>query len=73
MFRNTFPRFEPLSEDAIAVLEGGWQRLVSEIGIQFDHPEALARFRAAGQQVEDTVVRLDPAKLRQLDMITRKT
>ena len=60
MFRNRFPRLEPLSDDAIAVLEGGWKRLVSEIGIQFDHPEALARFRSAGQRVDDTVVRLDP-------------
>jgi trimethylamine--corrinoid protein Co-methyltransferase len=35
-------------------------RLVSEIGIQFQHEGVRDRFRAAGQRVEDDVVRFDP-------------
>ena len=33
MFVNTSPRYEILSEDALEVLDKGWKRLVSEIGI----------------------------------------
>ena len=54
------PRHEILSEEALATIDGGWRRLVSEIGIQFDHPEALELFRRAGQTVEDDIVKLDP-------------
>jgi trimethylamine--corrinoid protein Co-methyltransferase len=54
------PRYEILSPDALTVLERGWQRLVSEIGVEFLHEEAVELFRAAGQRVEDSVVFLDP-------------
>jgi trimethylamine---corrinoid protein Co-methyltransferase len=60
MFRNQMPRYEILSQDAIAVLERGWKRIVSEVGIQFAKPEAIELFKAAGQTVEDDVVKLDP-------------
>jgi trimethylamine---corrinoid protein Co-methyltransferase len=60
MFRNTMPRYEILSPDAIGVLDRGWRRIVSEIGVQFAKPEALELFRRAGQKVEDEVVFLDP-------------
>src|SRR5215469_3923527 len=60
MFRNTMPRYEILSQDAIAVLEKGWRRIVTEIGIQFAKPEAVELFRAAGQSVDGDVVKLDP-------------
>src|SRR6202020_2648197 len=60
MFRNTMPRYEILSPDAIGVLCEGWGRIVPEIGIQFAKPEALELFRRAGQKVEDEVVFLDP-------------
>src|SRR5580704_9466717 len=56
MFRNTMPRYEILSPDAIGVLDRGWRRIVSEIGVQFAKPEALELFRRAGQKVEDEVV-----------------
>ncbi len=59
-FVNAMPRYEILSEDAMAVLERGWRRLISEIGVQFDHPHALELFATAGQVVEDDIVRLDP-------------
>ena len=51
---------EILSESSLLALERGWQRLVSEIGIQFQHEGVLDRFRAAGQRVEDDVVKFDP-------------
>ena len=60
MFVNTMPRYEILSADAIEVLDRGWRRIVSEIGVQFAKPEAVELFRKAGQQVDDDVVRLDP-------------
>jgi trimethylamine--corrinoid protein Co-methyltransferase len=60
MFRNRMPRYEILSEDAIAVLDAGWRRIVSEIGVQFAKPEAVELFRKAGQDIDGDVVRLDP-------------
>jgi trimethylamine---corrinoid protein Co-methyltransferase len=60
MFRNVMPRYEILSPDAIAVLDKGWRRIVSEIGVQFAKPEAVELFRAAGQRTDGEVVYLDP-------------
>jgi trimethylamine--corrinoid protein Co-methyltransferase len=60
MFRNTMPRYEILSEDALAKLDAGWRRLVTEIGVEFMSDRALELFRAAGQKVEENTVFLDP-------------
>ncbi len=60
MFTNRMPRYEPLAPEAIDLVERGWKRLVSEIGVQFDEPRALELFRAAGQEVEGDLVRFDP-------------
>ena len=60
MFRNRMPRYEVLSEQAMATLDGGWRRLMTEIGVEFLDPRALELFRAAGQKVEDNTVFLDP-------------
>jgi trimethylamine---corrinoid protein Co-methyltransferase len=60
MIVNTLPRYEILSEDAMAALDRGWRRIVSELGIEFILPEAVEYFREAGQTVEDAVVKLDP-------------
>ena len=60
MFRNTMPRYEVLSADAMAVLDAGWRRIVSEIGVEFMSDRALDLFRAAGQKVEDNNVFFDP-------------
>lgn len=60
-FVNRMPRYEILSEEAMAMIELGWRRLMSEVGVRFDHPEAQRLFREAGQAVDDDgVVRLDP-------------
>ena len=60
MFRNAMPRYEILSTGAIEVLERGWRRLVSEVGVQFATEEARNLFAAAGQKVEGETVLLDP-------------
>src|SRR6201991_629454 len=60
MFRNQMPRYEVLSEDAMATLDAGWRRLVSEIGVEFLDARARDLFQAAGQKVEDNTVFLDP-------------
>src|ERR1700760_4118590 len=60
MFRNRMPRYEVLSEDAMATLDGGWRRLISEIGVEFLDDRGLDLFRKAGQKVEDRTVFLDP-------------
>src|SRR4051794_1249618 len=58
------PRYEPLSEEALARIDAGAERLASEIGVQFDHPRALDLFRDAGQTVDGSTVRFDPGFLR---------
>src|SRR5262245_24677013 len=60
MFTNRMPRYEVLSADAMAKLDAGWRRLVSEVGVEFMDERALTLFRNAGQKVEDNTVFLDP-------------
>ena len=61
MFVNTMPRYEILSEEAMATLDRGWRRIVSELGIEFLLPEAVELCRPAGQTVEgEHLVKLDP-------------
>jgi trimethylamine--corrinoid protein Co-methyltransferase len=60
MFTNRMPRYEILSPDAIGVLDKGWRRIVSEIGLQFAKPEAVELFRKAGQEVDGETVKFDP-------------
>jgi trimethylamine--corrinoid protein Co-methyltransferase len=60
MFVNKMPRYEILSEEAMATLDRGWRRIVSEIGVEFILPEAVDVFAAAGQRTEDATVWLDP-------------
>src|ERR1700712_924031 len=64
MFTNRMPRFEPLSEEALATIDAGVDRLAAEVGVQFDHPDALELFRAAGQTVVDQTGHFDPGFLR---------
>jgi trimethylamine---corrinoid protein Co-methyltransferase len=60
MFRNKMPRYEILSEDAMATLDRGWRKLMTEIGVEFMDDRALDLFRQAGQRVEDKTAFLDP-------------
>lgn len=60
MFENRMPRYDILSEDAMAKLDAGWRRLITEIGVEFMDQRALDLFAKAGQKVEDNTVFLDP-------------
>src|SRR3954447_21552507 len=60
MFRNKMPRYEILSEEAMATLDKGWRRLMTEIGVEFMDDRALDLFRQAGQRVEGQTAFLDP-------------
>jgi trimethylamine--corrinoid protein Co-methyltransferase len=64
MFVNRMPRYEPLSDEALAIIDAGAERLAAEVGVQFDHPRAIELFRAAGQTVDGSTVRFDPGFLR---------
>lgn len=60
MFKNTMPRYEVLSAEAMDTLDRGWRRLISEIGVEFMASRARDLFRDAGQKVVDNTVFLDP-------------
>src|SRR3954469_20396305 len=60
MFRNQMPRYEILSADAMATLDKGWRRLVTELGVEFMSQRALDLLAAAGQRVEENKVFFDP-------------
>ena len=61
MFVNSMPRYEILSEDAMDVIDRGWRRLVSEIGVEFLLPEAVDLLVKAGQTLQDeNRIRFDP-------------
>ncbi len=60
MFVNRMPRYEILSQEAMATLDGGWRRLMTEIGVEFMDDRALDLFRQHGQRVEENKVFLDP-------------
>jgi trimethylamine---corrinoid protein Co-methyltransferase len=57
---NELPRYEILDEASMQELERGWRRIVSELGIDFLHDEAIAAFEAAGQKVDGQLVKFDP-------------
>lgn len=57
VFDNSFRKpVEILSEEAVAILEKGWLRLMHEYGIQFKYEPALAAFREAGLDIDEDVV-----------------
>ena len=60
MFENRMPRYDILSEESMSVLDAGWRRIVSEIGVEFMSPWAVDLLREAGQTVEDANVKFDP-------------
>jgi trimethylamine---corrinoid protein Co-methyltransferase len=57
---NELPRYEILAEESMEELDRGWRRIVSELGIDFLHEEAIAVLAAAGQEVDGQLVRFDP-------------
>jgi trimethylamine--corrinoid protein Co-methyltransferase len=57
---NELPRYEILDEFSMQELDRGWRRIVSELGVDFQHADAQAALAAAGQQVEGDLVKFDP-------------
>ena len=60
MLVNEMPRYEILDDASMAELERGWRRIVSELGIDFLHDEAIEVLAAAGQKVDGQLVKFDP-------------
>jgi trimethylamine--corrinoid protein Co-methyltransferase len=52
---------EPLDMDGVMAIHRGAMRILSEIGIEFLNPEAVAILKQAGCKVEGTNVRMDEA------------
>ena len=65
MFVNRMPRYEVLSEDALATLDAGAEQLGIRMGRDESVDHALDLFREAGQTVDGDVVRFDPGFLRE--------
>ena len=59
MFTPIRPPVELMSATDIARLDTAWREIVSEMGVQFEHPEALAILAEAGQRVEGETVYFD--------------
>jgi trimethylamine--corrinoid protein Co-methyltransferase len=57
---NELPRYEILDDASMEELDRGWRRIVSELGIDFLHDDAIAVLAAAGQDVDGQLVRFDP-------------
>jgi trimethylamine--corrinoid protein Co-methyltransferase len=60
VFENRMPRYDILSEESMSVLDTGWRRIVSEIGVEFMSPWAVELLGEAGQMVEGENVKFDP-------------
>ena len=60
MLINELPRYEILDESSMQELERGWRRIVSDLGIDFLHDDAIAALEAAGQKVDGQLVKFDP-------------
>ena len=60
MLINELPRYEILDEFSMQELDRGWRRIVSELGVDFQHVDAQEALAAAGQQVEGDLVKFDP-------------
>src|ERR1051326_6540783 len=60
MFQNRMPRYEVLSDEAMASLDKGWRRLMTEIGVEFMDERAVDLFPKCGQRVGGRTVFRDP-------------
>ena len=61
------PNLEILNEEALEIIEANAETILEEIGVNFvENPEALARWRAAGADVQGDRVRIPRGLARQL-------
>ena len=64
---RNIPNYEVLSEDALDLIEKNAETVLAEIGVNFvDNPEALARWKAAGAEIEGERVRIPRGLARKL-------
>lgn len=64
---RNIPNFEILTEEAIEIIEANAETILEEIGVSFaDCPEALARWREAGADVQGDRVRIPRGMARKL-------
>ncbi|MEP2642741.1 trimethylamine methyltransferase family protein [Roseobacter sp.] len=64
---RNIPNFEVLTEEALEIIETNAETVLEEIGVNFvENPAALARWRAAGADVEGERVRIPRGLARQL-------
>jgi trimethylamine--corrinoid protein Co-methyltransferase len=64
---RNIPNYEVLTEEALQVIEANAETVLAEIGINFvDNPEGLARWKAAGAQVDGERVRIPRGLARKL-------
>jgi trimethylamine--corrinoid protein Co-methyltransferase len=64
---RNIPNYEVLSEDALDLIEKNAETVLAEIGVNFvDSPEALARWKAAGAEIEGERVRIPRGLARKL-------
>ncbi len=64
---RNIPNFEILNEEAIEIIEANAETVLAEIGVSFaDCPEALARWKEAGADVEGDRVRIPRGLARKL-------
>ena len=59
MLRVARPVVDLLSDADIAAIDAAWRTIVTELGVRFENPRALALLREHGQRVEDDIVRFD--------------
>jgi trimethylamine--corrinoid protein Co-methyltransferase len=65
--QRNIPNFEILNEEALQIIEWNAETVLEEIGVNFvDSPEALARWRAAGADVQGERVRIPRGLARKL-------
>ncbi|HYM49475.1 MAG TPA: trimethylamine methyltransferase family protein [Candidatus Limnocylindrales bacterium] len=61
MWRNNLPRVNLLSDGEVEQIHAQAMLILREIGIDFLHPRALERFKAAGLPIEENRVRFEEA------------
>ncbi|OYU19431.1 MAG: trimethylamine methyltransferase [Rhodobacteraceae bacterium PARR1] len=61
------PTYDVMGEESLQKIEAAADRILAETGIEFrDDPEALTLWRAAGADVQGTLVKFPPGLLREL-------
>ena len=64
---RNIPNYEVLTEEALDLIEANAETVLAEIGVNFvDNPEALARWKAAGAEIDGERVRIPHGLARKL-------